>query len=108
MGSYEKLLLCRDAGDAERAGDVVVDVLGADRALGKTELECGAHRGVAVFLEELVQTVDVSNPNARPTMHELRDVCERVLAEPEQVFPFKIPLRTLSGHGGDSRAAMLG
>ena len=40
--------------DAEGGGEVVVDVLGADRALGEADLEGGAECVVAVALEQFV------------------------------------------------------
>ena len=40
-----------------------MDVLGAERAVGEADLERGAERVVAVALEQVVQLVDVADPD---------------------------------------------
>jgi hypothetical protein len=49
--------------DAEGGGEVVVDVLGADRTIGEADLEDRAERIVAVALEQIVELVDVADPD---------------------------------------------
>ena len=48
--------------DAEGVGEVAMDVLGADRAVGEAALEGRTERVVAVVFEQVVQLIVIANP----------------------------------------------
>ena len=50
------------------------DVLGTDRLLGEAALEGTAQRRIAVCLQQLVEPLDVVNPDLRASMRELGEI----------------------------------
>ena len=94
--------------DADGVSEVVVDVLGANRAVGKADLERGAERIVAVALDQVVQLVDVADPDLGPAMNELGDVGERGLAEADQVLALHLAFGAPARDRSDALGAMFG
>src|SRR2546422_4658153 len=71
-------------------------------------LEGGAQRSLAVQLQELVQPVDVADPDLRAPVRELGEVLERGAPEGEEMLALQVPLGSLARHSGDVPGAMLG
>ena len=90
-----------------RGGQVVRDVLGADRLLGESSSERGAQRHVSVGGEQRVQAIDIANPDARAAMGELGQIVQGRGPQRQEMLPLQIPFRALAGHGGDVLRAML-
>ena len=66
------------------------DVLSPDRLLGQPAGEGGSQRVLAIGGEQFVQTIDIADPDARPSMCELRQVLECRPPELEQVLAQQI------------------
>src|SRR6185503_10609980 len=84
------------------------DVLGAKDLGGETLLKGQSERGGAVRLQERMEPLDVSDPDARATVRQLGEICVRRRAELEQVLALEIAFAAFPGHGGDELRPMFG
>ena len=83
------------------------DVLGTDCLFRKATLEGRAKRRVAVYLQELVQELDLMDPRAWAPMCQLRQIRERGGAEIDQVLTLQIAPRALARCRGDTLCPVL-
>lgn len=83
-------------------------VLGPGRLLGQPASEGGSPRVLAVRGEQVVQTIDIADPDAGTSRRELGQVLERRTPELEQVLALQIALSALPRDGRHVLRAMLG
>src|SRR4029450_11169063 len=102
----EELLL--GANRADGLGEVMGDVLVTEDALGEAASEGQTQRDIAVDLEEVVELIDVAVPDLGPSVDELSDVREGLLAEAEKMLAFCVALGPLAVDRGDARRPVLG
>ena len=91
----------------QRSRQIVRDILGADRLLGEPPGEGGAHRDVPIGGEQLVQAIDIANPDPRAAMRELGQIIQGLGPQRQEMLPLQIAFRALAGHGGHLLRAVL-
>src|SRR5262249_53541249 len=89
------------------AGEKVGDVLRPNRVFGETPREGRSERVLPIGREQPMESIDIADPDARPSMRELGEVLQRGPTERQQMLPLQIPLGALAGDGGDVFGAML-
>jgi hypothetical protein len=84
------------------------DVLGAKHLFAESLRKGGAQRRAAVPSQQLVQTLDIAQPQPWATIGKLGEVVQRRSAELEQMLTLQVALGPLTRHCGDLLRAVLG
>src|SRR6516225_10717246 len=84
------------------------DVLGAKQLFGEPLREGGAQRLSAIACEQLVQPLDVAQPQPRAPVGELGEVLERRSAKLEQVLALQVALGALARNRSELLGTVFG